>query len=545
MTPEQKAALDAARARIAQSAGAQPANAQTAGQGNGFWDRVYENVVGAGEADTPGEYLGQYIRGGTAAVARGMADVPALPANIAQLGSAGVDWALNKAGISQGPSAISRGLASLPDTREMLASVPVIGPESQYVAPGTAGEYISTIGEFGGGAGLAGGARNMIRYGAVPGAASEAAGQATEGTALEPWARLGAALLAPSVTGRLVSPFGGADPELLAAADRARRIGLNPSAGQSVGSPRLQALEDTLTATPEQLDTLARRAMETVGSPAPRMTQEALRDAEKTIGDGFDSVLQGVNSVPDQSVAQRAMQVVDDYLKDAPAAVVTGRVRDVANEIVDAATSPTPKPISLETFRKWRTALGRLVTSEDEATRIAARELRSVIDDATDDALRAAGRAEDIQSLATLRRQWWNLIGLRDAASRAGQEARLGRVTPEALRGAVRRTQGPDAISMGRGTELAELATTAEAAIPSVPTVSAGGARTMSPEAFATATGLVSGGLGGMAAGAAGTVALREAINNPLVQMYLRNQRVGGATQQGMMSTMPGILSNQ
>jgi hypothetical protein len=275
------------------------------------------------------------------------------------------------------------------------------------------------------------------------------------------------------------------------------------------------------------------------------MTPSALRDAEASLSSGFDSALQGVQSVPNQSIAQRAMQAVDDYLQDAPAAVVTTRVRNVADEIIDAATSPTPKPISLETFRKWRTALGRLVTSDDEATRNAARELRSIIDDATDDALRAAGRSEDIQRLSTLRRQWWNLIGLKDAASRAGQEARLGRVTPEALRGAVRRTQGPDAISMGRGTDLAELATTAEAAIPSAPTVSAGGARTMSPEALASATGLVSGGLGGMVAGAAGTAGLREAVNNPLVQMYLRNQLVGGATQRGMMSTMPGILSTK
>lgn len=539
MTPEQKAALEAAQSRIA-------AREQDQAERGGFWDTVYENVIGRGEVDTPGERLGQYIRGGTAAVARGMADVPALPANIAQLGSAGVDLAANKLGIYEGPSRVTTGLANLPDTREMLAAVPGIGPETQYVAPGEAGQWISTIGEFGGGAGLSGGARQMLRYGVVPGVASEAAGQATEGTVYEPYARAAAALAAPFAAGKIASPFGGADPELVAAANRARQIGLNPSAGQTVGSPRLQAFEDTLSATPEQLDTLASRAMQTVGSNATRATPPALRDAEANLSQQFDDILQNVQSVPNQTIGQRALSVVDDYLQDAPANVVTPRIRNIADEIIQAATSPTPQPINLETFRKWRTALGRLVTSNDEATRDAARGLRSVIDDAVDEALIAAGRVDDIQRLADVRRQWWNLIGIKDVASRAGQEARLGRMTPEALRSAVRRTQGPDAISMGRGTDLAELALTAEAAIPSAPTVMSGGVRTMTPEAAAaTAAGLGGGGITGMMAASGATAAGRQLLMNDMMQRYLRNQAVGKPTSSGMLSTLPGILSTQ
>lgn len=158
---------------------------------------LYENIIGSGEVDTPGERLGQLIRGAGAATARGLADVPALPANIAQLGAMGVEKAF---GMEQ-PSAVSRGLAALPDTREMLAAVPVIGPESQYVAPGAAGKFISTAGEFAGGAGGLSGAGQMLRYGVIPGLASEAAGQATEGTALEPYARMAGAFFAPIALG--------------------------------------------------------------------------------------------------------------------------------------------------------------------------------------------------------------------------------------------------------------------------------------------------------------------------------------------------------
>jgi hypothetical protein len=156
-------------------------------------DVLYENIIGSGEADTPGEKLGQYIRGAGAAVARGIADVPAVPANLLQLAASGYE----KLTGAEEPSAVSRALEALPDTREMLAAVPVIGPESQYVAPGTAGEYISTIGEFAGGAGASAGPKAMIKYGALPGAASEAAGQATEGTAAEPYARMAGAFFAP------------------------------------------------------------------------------------------------------------------------------------------------------------------------------------------------------------------------------------------------------------------------------------------------------------------------------------------------------------
>jgi hypothetical protein len=158
-----------------------------------FGQTIYENVIGSGEPDTFGEKLGQYIRGGTAAVARGMADAPALPVNVAQLGAMGVEKLFGM----EDPSMVSRALDRLPDTRDMLGAVPVLGPESRYKAPGKVGEFLSTGGEFSGGAGLMSGAKAMLKYGLAPGLASEAAGQATEGTAAEPYARVAAGLFAP------------------------------------------------------------------------------------------------------------------------------------------------------------------------------------------------------------------------------------------------------------------------------------------------------------------------------------------------------------
>ena len=520
--------LDAARA-VAASTPAEVAPKRT------FGEMLYENVIGSGEVDTPGERLGELIRGAGAATARGIADVPAIPANIAQLGAMGV----GKAFSMEDPSMVSRALDRLPDTRNMLSAV--TGGESDYQAPGTAGEYISTIGEFAGGAGAMAGPRAMLRYGAAPGVTSEAAGQLTEGKPIEPFARAGAALLTPSIAGRVASPFGGADRELIAASKRARDMGLTPSAGQTVGSRTLQGIEGTLSTTPRQLDEIAAAAMRTVGSNAPRVTPAALVEVGKNLGDEFNDVLKGVNSIPSTRVTAMVNDVVEDYIQGTPAVAPIPRIRTLADEII--ATSSGQKTVSLETFKRWRTQISELLGSESPSAANAARGLRAAIDEATDQSLRAAGRVDDIARLAKVRQQWWNFMGLKDWAKGAGQNARLGRPSPESLRAAVRRTQGDEAISMGRGTDLARLAETAEAAIPSVPMTSAGGVRTVSPEMILGAGGYATGGLGGLVAGLGASAGATQLAMNPRVQQYLRNQAAGPVTATGMKAMLPGLLS--
>ena len=109
----------------------------------GFGEMVYENVVGRGAVDTPGERLGELIRGGAAAAVRGIADVPAIPANLVQLGVAGYEK------LTGADTKVGNMLEALPDTRDMMSAA--TGGASDYVAPGTAGDYVSTIGEFAGG----------------------------------------------------------------------------------------------------------------------------------------------------------------------------------------------------------------------------------------------------------------------------------------------------------------------------------------------------------------------------------------------------------
>ena len=79
---------------------------------------------------------------------------------------------------------------SLRKRREAFA-----GPD--YQPETTAGKYAQTIGEFVPGAAFAPEenlGKAIVKYGVVPGAASEAAGQLTEGTPLEPYARTAGAI---------------------------------------------------------------------------------------------------------------------------------------------------------------------------------------------------------------------------------------------------------------------------------------------------------------------------------------------------------------
>lgn len=142
---------------------------------------------------------GDIVQSAGAGLTRGMAGIAGLPGEV----SRGVRWLSSKAGIApddpdyiegRGKYALS-GDAVTPTTKDVLETIkPVTG--ELHEPKTTAGKYARTVGEFLPGA-LAGPGKmagNAFWYGVVPGAASESAGQLTEGTAAEPYARFGGAL---------------------------------------------------------------------------------------------------------------------------------------------------------------------------------------------------------------------------------------------------------------------------------------------------------------------------------------------------------------
>jgi hypothetical protein len=514
----------------------------------GFGDILYENIIGSGEVDTPGERLGELVRGAGAATARGIADVPALPANLLELATAGVERATGME-----DSMAGRALDRLPDTREMLAAVPVIGPESEYVAPGTAGEYISTIGEFAGGAGATAGPRAMLRYGVAPGTASEAAGQATEGTALEPYARAGAAIATslaatprPSGVGRAAR---GADAERAEAAQSLMRQGVRPTAGQTLDVEGLMRAEGTLGPTAEQLDQFTKAALRTAGNTAARRaTPEVLKSTQSNITQGMNRILD-VDVPITPRAGQRALEVTGDFFETTAGKNLPVNLRKVSDQLQDFATAPGPlnSVVPATTLRKWRSKLGSYTTSSDEATREAAHALREVIDDMTEETLTALGRADDVAELGNLRTQYRNFLTIADASTRAGREGASGLLTPERLSSAAKRVMGRTNYATGRATDLAELSRRGEMIIGAAPTVKPGGLRDVATSAGLGSAGayggFVGGGVPGAVAGGLAAAALPAAgsaimRSGPVQSAIMQPSQFGRAA-----ATMPGLLS--
>lgn len=515
---------------------------------------LYENVVGYGEVDTPGERAGELIKGGAAAMARGLADVPALPGNLVDLGIQGSNWVRGKAGLPpidvEGQrigGAVTAAIPSSEDTRGMLSAA--THGASDYVAPGRAGQYVSTAGEFAGGAGLAAGPRAVIRYGAIPGAASEAAGQLTQGTPLEPYARA----VAPLVTSMALSPRpqGNAIPgERGAAAARLQSRDVNPYAGQVRDSEGLMRVENTLSPTPRQLDQFTRAALRESGytGRSVRATPGVLRAQQNQITSRMNRIVD-IDVPVTQQLGAEALRIADDYLAATPGQNLPVRLRNVAQEITDAATNPNNSPISGTLLRKWRTTLGRYTTSSDEAVRDAAHDLREVIDTATTDALNTLGRADDVAELAKLRSQYRNLLVITDATTRGGRGGASGVLTPERLSTSAKRIFGRENYALDKGTDLAQLTRDAEMIIGSAPTVKPGGIRDVVNTGALAATGAVVGAQSGdlrtallsAVAGAAAPAAARELTRSGMVQSGLLQPR---NIFRGVPAMAPGILGD-
>ena len=76
-----------------------------------------------------------------------------------------------------------------------------------YRGESTPAQFAGTIGEFVGPGGIFGGGKKLMQASVAAGAGSEAAGQATEGTEFEPYARIAGALISPYAANKTLSAF--------------------------------------------------------------------------------------------------------------------------------------------------------------------------------------------------------------------------------------------------------------------------------------------------------------------------------------------------
>lgn len=410
---------------------------------------IYENVIGSGEADTPGEKLGaavgDVVKAGAAGVARGAGGLLGLPGSLIDL----ADKGMQKLGVfPEGMPGHPLSGASI--NRAMSAAT---GGATDFRGESRLGRYAGTVGEFVPGALLFGGTAALPAYAVAPGVASEAAGQATEGKKLpdwvpmvgsqdvEPWARTGAALAAPLATNalaRVVTP-NPARPSRLDAAKRLESEGVDVTAGQRTGNATLRTREEYIPRTAqmmdEQGDQFTRAVLRRIGVDSDRATGTVMNDALKRIGGMFDD-LSAKNSIATdrnlKTAADRALSTFDD-LSTTPAKAPL--LTNITDKIDDALK--TGAPISGEQYQAWRSRLGKVAAkSTDPALREGASELLGALDDALERTLRLTGNADDLAQYALARQQYRDYLAIERAVSAAG-DATSGVVTPGALRSAI------------------------------------------------------------------------------------------------------------
>lgn len=516
-------------------------------------ETLYENIVGRGEIDTPGERAGSVLKAARAGMMRGAASLPGLPADLAQLGIAGMEriGALPPAD-QRRQGYLERALPYINSEamRGYLASVPFL--ESEYRDPTLAGQYGATTGEF-----IGGGAGGRIKPMVAAGVASETAGQMTAGSEMEPYARMAAGMAGPSLARAgssavrsAISPYGGANPRRIELANVLEKYGVPVTAGQRVGAPSLQRAEGDFMELPQR-EAFTREVMRTIGEDATYVTPSVLQGASKRIGDVFETATQGVDVAPSLNTLARMNNAIQSFKTLKPAASAPPIFEEVNKRLIDAANTGTPIPADV--LASWRSNFSKLTRSNDAEIRDTAIDAVELLDDEIASALSAAGRADDLAALQQARAQWRNFKAIEQSLS--GKGGAGGLVSPAQLRAAVV-SQNRGQFLRGQRGDLGELAAAGDIVMTPPPAAPAGGVRTIQGAGrLVTAAG---GGGAAMAAGAdplstllaAGAGAALPSAYEAFIrsrggQSYMANQLLGPAppvTLSDVMRTIPGGL---
>lgn len=429
---------------------------------------------------------------------------------------------------------------------------------TSYEPRTTAGEYAKTASTFVPGAAAFGGVSpsNLIRYGVIPGLASEGAGQLTEGTAAEPYARMSAALLAPFVTpgsgaGKLlaegvrkvVSPLRApVAPERQALIDILNNEGVDLTAGQMLGSKALKyresqtggrAAENFMENQGEQFTSAI---MKRIGSNSTRATPDAINEAGTRIGKMFDDLSANNNIIPDQKLTSDLGDTLREYVSTTSE---TSRIPYIRDKIADIVTDATKGPINGKKYQELASELGSKIKNASGAELEAYQGLRGALDDAMERSI-ASTNPGDLGLWQEARNSYRNLLVVEKAVTGAGEEARHGIISPAQLRSAVTNIGGRRNFARGQG-DFADLARAGEGMMAPLPQ-SGTANRLMAAAPLAGGGGagaligsLIGGGLPGAIVGAGVGMAAphlaSRALMSKSIQSILANQARAGSGQ--------------
>jgi len=467
-----------------------------------------------------------------------------LPGNLESLGRMGINYAGRKLGAEGDTVSPKTTLPEWMTYGGMKKNVEgVTGP--LYEPQTRAGKFAGAVGEFGvGGMIMPGGGIGLVnkavRNVVAPAVASEGAGQLTEGTALEPWARVAGALVGPSAA----TPFA-ADPQRTRMVQALNNEGVTAvTAGQATGRRPLRWAESAIQDVPftgqraanmntQAAEQYTAATLRRAGIDAPRATPEVIDQALTRIGGEFDAIAQNVAVPVTSGLAQRVRNIAQQYERVTEPSLTNRLPASIADDIARMNAGGPANPnffIRGEQYQGWRSDIGAAArATQDPRTKRALYDLQHELDNAAENYLRRSGNPEMVDRMQNARREYRNMLVIEKAASAAGENAALGLISPSALRNAVK-TAGLRDYARGRG-DFAELSRAGEAILKPLP--QSGTAPRMIAQELGKAA--VGGAVGGAAYGQEGAGAgaampilaqalLGRAVMSRPMQAYMRNQ---------------------
>lgn len=512
-------------------------------------------------------YIGDIAKSGAIGAAKGAIGLAGLLGDLQASAPSFGKWIDNKVGAA-GPKLTPEqeayiakykhlGEARMPTADEIKSTIEGVTGDF-YKPKTTAGQYAQTVGEFLPAAAISPGGTGARLLSAVSGGlGSEAAGQLTQGSVAEPYARIVGGVLggvAPSVIGKAISPIG-VSPERQKFVDTLRANGINPTAGQATGSEALKYAESALGNAPgaggrasaveaKNMEALTSAVLARAGENASRASPDVINAMTARIGQQFEGLSARNTLVADARFGQDLIDAAQKYIdRTLPNMRATGKkniegiIHGVTDDMMQAGGA---MPGNL--YQSTRSRLGDMANAarqSDPPLSHALKGIQKSLDDAMERSI-AAYNPADTGLWKTAREQYKAMLVAKDAVSGAGGNAAEGLISPLQLRSSVAK-QNKDAYVKGRG-DLADLARSAAAIMQPLPQTGT------TPRAFVTAIPSVAGGslgamfgspagpggagfgaLAGSMAGAAAPGMIGRALMSAPVQAYLQNQLIANA----------------
>lgn len=326
--------------------------------------------------------------------------------------------------------------------------------------------------------------------------------------------------------------------------DIMKQEGVNLTAGQQTGKSALKYAESELGGggaadmMAQQKQQFTQAALAKAGITADRATPEVLKQHFDTLGQQFDRLGANNTLIPDRQMGADIRTAWTDYqnIAGSDAKPIIG------NSIQDIANWAKSGQITGEQYQALRSRLGRALNSTSSPElKGALGDIQEALDGAMERSI-AANNPNDLGAWKQTRRDYANLMTLKDAASGAGEDAALGLISPAKLRQAVAARNGKAYVT-GQG-DFADLARAGVGTMAPLPQ-SGTAPRTLMHVVPAALGSIVGGILGhgaegatlGTLGGLAAPAIAGKALMSPWVQHYLTNQALASPAAMGPAST--------